>query len=113
MKIFKICFIVLFGVTIYSCNNTLCGELSGDWLSLKVNAQKKFSGQFDIENIPCEYYFINIKLKHVVFDSTLLKKLHYELYDSSKKVGWPTFIVYDKNGNYLYHDVNNGVRYKK
>lgn len=101
--IFTICVFVL-----CSCSGLLCGDLNGEWLKLLTNANNKYSSKFSIENIPCEFYYINVTIKCNNNDTVLLKDLHSELYDSTRKIGWPVFVVFDKEKNYLFHDAVNG-----
>lgn len=113
MQVVKKGSLFLFCVTMFSCDYILCGDLKGDWLALKQNAEREFGDQFDIENIPCEFYYINIKAKKSDIDTSALKTLHYTLFDSSKNIGWRTLVVFDRNGNYLFEDPLNGPRYKR
>lgn len=53
--------IMLFTI-LSSCDDMLCGQLSGEKLSMYDSAARIYDGEVIIERIPCEFNYINIYL---------------------------------------------------
>jgi hypothetical protein len=86
----------------YSCNSIFCGELTGEWASTLNLVKNKYINNFRIENIPCDFYYINITALNKNIDTALLNTVHKELYNPINKVGWLVLKVYDNKGNFLF-----------
>jgi hypothetical protein len=92
-----------------SCNNLTCGELTGEW---KEQYEKANSVAVDlkVENIPCEYFYINVILKTKVVDTSAIHSIHRYLYNEKNKIGWQVLQVYDVNGKYIFsHKYNDNI----
>jgi len=105
-----ICFIIIINI---SCNKLLCGTLDKEHQNLIDSVNIKFKDYFSVVNVPCEYNYIKLELQTSNMDSTLIEETHKILYDPIKKIGWPTIIIYDNNGNYIIsHSKNNKFFYQ-
>ena len=102
---------LLFSTTNMSCNRVLCGPLNKDYQNLIDSANARFIDYFSVESIPCEFNYINLKLHTLNIDSTQIREAHKILYCMDKKLGWPTVLVYDSNGNYIISHSKNGKFY--
>lgn len=95
-----------------SCTSLLCGELSGDWRIMMGDAEAKYSDKLVIENIPCEFYYLDVKLKKGVgADTVLIAQAHRDLYNPEKRIGWLLVNVYDSNNKYIFSHRHNGGIY--
>lgn len=103
MKIITIFFILLF------CGCDLICGLKDTPREMLEMAQEKFNTYCRIENIPCESYYMNIKLK-VDENAELTAELHKMLYHEKEKIGWLSLHIYDKNGVFLITHHYKGKR---
>ena len=103
-------FLIISFLCIYSCTSITCGELSGEW-KMKYERARSFSNDFTIENIPCDFYYINVVVNSPFVDTAAIHSLHNYLYDENLKVGWQVLLVYDADRNYLFSHKYNGTIY--
>lgn len=107
---FIFCFFVIINM---SCNKLLCGSLDKRYQDLIDSVNIKFKNHFSVENIPCDFNYIKLKLYTQDLDSTLIEDAHKVLYNSEKKIGWPTILIYDNNKDYIIsHSKNNKFYYQ-
>lgn len=104
---------LIFGLFIYcfcySCNTFLCGELTGEWKQQFENANSK-AIKFKIENIPCEYFYINLIMLSNEIDTSSIRSIHKILYNKENRIGWQVIKVYDNNRKYLFsHNYNDNI----
>lgn len=92
-----------------SCTKFFCGELDEERKKMLNKAQVVFNKYCTLENIPCETFFIDVKLKEDE-NSDLTSQLHMILYNEQEKVGWLSLHIYDKNGNFLLTHSPSGKR---
>lgn len=107
--IYSILFSFVFA-NLFSCN-FICGKLNVNEQKMIDSVNSYYVNKFRIENIPCEYIYINLKLYSNKIDTISINQAHKILYDEKKKLGWQTIIIYDKNGKYVISHSNNGVFY--
>ena len=101
--------IILFSFIFQSCNYLLCGELTGEWKN-KLEKANEFSASLKVENIPCEFYYINVIATTKLIDTSAIHSLHKYLYDEKSKVGWQVLLVHNVKGKYLFcRRYNNGI----
>jgi hypothetical protein len=88
-----------------------CEDLNDELKSKIDNAQLKYKDVLNIENIPCEGTYINIKMKvSIKSDTIFFNELHKLLYDEEKKVGWGVLVIFDRQNNYMFsHSHNNKI----
>ena len=98
---------------LYNFDNLLCGSLSSDNQNKINSVHDKYGNLLFVEVIPCEFGYINIKLKHNRFHDTIFHQVHSLLYDSLSKKGWATLLIFDNKGNYLYSHSSNNKFYKQ
>lgn len=87
----------------------LCGKLGEKQRAMIEAAQSQFSNYCVIENVPCEPYYLNIRLKQEE-SPELTSKLHEILYDKTDKIGWPSLHLYDNKGFFLITNHKDGKR---
>jgi hypothetical protein len=88
----------------------VCEELNGDLQQKRANAEAKYGSLIETEVIPCETRYLNINLKEVSPDKVPFDSIHMLLYDSVKHDGWPTLLVFDPDGKYLFsHSPENKI----
>jgi hypothetical protein len=101
--------IILFSFIFQSCNYLLCGELTGEWKN-KLEKANEFSASLKVENIPCEFYYINVIATTKLIDTSAIHSLHKYLYDEKSKVGWQVLLVHDAEWKYLFsHRYDNSI----
>ena len=93
-----------------SCNNILCGELSGEWKSLYEQTKSKIVN-LEVEHIPCEFYYINVIVQNEKIDTLAIHNIHRNLYNTKSNIGWQVLQVYDLKKNYLFSHHFNGKIY--
>ena len=99
----------ILSATLLSCDNTLCGELSGA-SKAQYEAAKARATNLKIENIPCEPYYINVIVTTKNIDTATIHAIHPYLYNQKTKTGWPVLLVHDADGKYLFrHNYNNNI----
>ena len=101
MKILAIIFII----SLNSCQ-FVCSLNDDERLMIK-EANAKFNSYCDIENIPCETFYLNIRLKKEE-NSEITSQIHKILYDEKEKNGWLSLHLYDANGKFLLTHHANG-----
>lgn len=105
--IISIIFLVLV-YFLYNFDNLTCSNLSYNYQKKINKVHEKYGNLLSVEVIPCEFRYINLKLKHNNFQDTVFHQVHSLLYDSSKKEGWMTLLIFNDKGNYLYsHSIND------
>ncbi len=97
----------------YNIDYLLCGTLSYEYQNRIDKVQKEYSSLLSIEVIPCEFRYINVKLKHNNFQDTVFHKVHSLLYDASKGEGWITLLIFDNQDKYLYSHSSNNKFYRQ
>ncbi|MBX2925919.1 MAG: hypothetical protein KF746_27230 [Chitinophagaceae bacterium] len=101
--------IILLAFLGFSCNNFLCGELSGEWKK-QLERAKANAVNLKIENIPCEFYYINATVTSNHIDTIAIHSIHKYLYDEKSKTGWQVILVHNAEGKYLFsHKYNNSI----
>jgi len=55
-----------------------------------------------VENVPCEFYYINHIAKTKYADTTLIKSVHDILYNEELKAGWLVLRICNQAGRYLF-----------
>jgi len=109
-KIMKATIIIILSSFIFhSCNYLMCGELTGEW-KFKSERANKASTVLKVEDIPCEFYYINVMATTKVIDTPAIDALHKYLYDE-KKVGWQVLLVHNAEGKYLFSHIYNNSNY--
>lgn len=92
-----------------SCNSVLCGDLTGEWKQQFDNANVN-AGNLRVENIPCEFFYINVIVPIGKVDTFSIHSIHKYLYNQEKKSGWQVLLVYDIKENYLFsHKYNDSI----
>ena len=77
--------IVLFSIYfLFSCK---CCDLPDDYQSMIDSVNEKYKNYLEVEHIPCEPNYINIKLSTNNIDTTMINEVHNLLYNSEKKQG--------------------------
>jgi hypothetical protein len=92
---------VLFFTCTYSCRN-ICGTLDSDSQSRIVKANNILDSNGYVENIPCEYTYLNVHINSSVIDTNIINSIHYVLYDSKNKKGWQVLLIYDNQDKYVF-----------
>lgn len=101
--------IILFLFFLSSCSSILCGELTGEWKQMLEKASAVFP-ELKVENIPCEFYYIDIFISSEKIDTSEIHSLHKYLYDHKSRIGWQVLQVYDSKQQYLFsHRYNNDM----
>jgi hypothetical protein len=96
-----------------SCNNFICGELTGEWKTQLENA-KAHAANLKIENTPCEFYYINVTATSKKIDTSAIHSIHKYLYNEKNNIGWQVALVYDVEGKYLFsHRYNDSIYIQK
>lgn len=72
-------------------------------------ARSDFHSYCDIDNIACETYYLNVRLKGAESEDSTAK-LHKMLYHQRDKSGWQSLHVYDKEGQFLITHHYSGKR---
>ena len=72
-------------------------------------AQIEFAKYCNIENVPCEQYYLNISLLQEE-NPDLTSDLHEMLYNKTDKSGWLSLHIYDKQGHFRVSHHINGKR---
>ena len=99
--------------TLFSCDSTSCGELTGEWKKQYEKANS-IAKNFKVESIPCEYSYINLILKSKIIDTSAIRVIHKYLYNEKKSIGWNIILVYDTDGKYLFsHKYNDSIYVQK
>lgn len=114
-KIIVIFIVVSLGFAIYfsGLTDVLCGGLTPD-LEHKIAAGTKLYGNdVDIEVIPCENNYINIRIKNEAYTVSLFDSLHEHLYDKKTKSGWGTLVIFDNKGQYIFSHYKNNKVYRQ
>ncbi|MEL7118413.1 MAG: hypothetical protein AAFO07_03200 [Bacteroidota bacterium] len=106
MRVISFSFLMLF---VFSCDALLCGELDKGQKAMVESAASQFRDYCDVDVIPCEGYYINIKLKQEE-DPELTSKLHEVLYSVQEKTGWLSLHIFDKHGSFLITHNYSGKR---
>ena len=110
-KVEKFLFLILLSILLNSCNYILCGELTGEWKN-QLEKAKTFNKDFIIENIPCEFSYINLTINSNIIDTASIREIHKILYNEEHKVvGWGSILVYDSNHKYLFTHNHRGNIY--
>jgi hypothetical protein len=82
-----------------------CGPPTGNWGKLIEDAKAKAGDSLQLEYIPCESYYFNVRLQGKVVDSSKIDEVHKILFDESKNIGWRVLQVYGPHGEHLFdHD---------
>jgi disulfide oxidoreductase YuzD len=104
-------FVVLF--SIYGCNyftKKACGDISTKEKSKIEYLEKKY--KLKIENIPCEYRYLNIYIDKIDMNDSSLNRVHKEIIDS-KELNFHSIHVYDiSNKNKLFEQYFNSYKEK-
>lgn len=74
-------------------------------------ARSDFHSYCDIDNIPCETYYLNVRLKGDESED-ITAKLHKMLYHESDIAGWQSLHIYDDEGQFLITHHYSGKRSK-
>ena len=98
----NILLLLFFVIFIYSCNTILCGKLNDELQAIQDSANNKYSEHLLIENIPCEYYYINLTFKNNYIDTNLIHSVHEILYNKERRIGWQVIFVYNSKGEYIF-----------
>ncbi len=105
----KFLIISVFSFLLYSCDSIVCGELSGEW-KLQFEKAATATTNLKLENIPCEFYYINVIANSNKIDTNTIHSLHKLLYNQKNKIGWQVLLVYNAEGKYLFsHRYNNSI----
>lgn len=97
----KLTIIPVLSVFLFSCSSTLCGELTGAVKAQLENAKAK-APNLKIENIPCEFYYMNVTVTTKNVDTAAIHAIHPYLYNQKTKTGWAVLLVHDAEGKYLF-----------
>lgn len=112
-KMLKYLLLFVFLVTLNACDKALCGELNKEQKK-QLNIAKNRYPQFEISNIPCENYYINLRIKVDEIDTASLSSAHKLLYNPKTKIGWKAIMVFNKNNKYLFtHNYNKNIYIQK
>lgn len=91
----------------------MCGELSGEWKEQFERANAT-TVSVKAENIPCEFYYINVIITTKHIDTTAIHSIHKYLYNKKSKIGWQVLLVYNTEGQYLFsHRYNDSIYIQK
>lgn len=109
----RLLFIAINCLIVVSCDEFLCGSLDKGSQELINNASEKYNESVKIENIACEYHYLNIYLRSNKLDLDTVSLIHNELYNSKSQKGWRSIHVFDKNDVFLYiHHYTGKISYK-
>ncbi len=104
-----VAFFIFSSLLFVSCSESLCGKLSGEW-KRQYDSANKFSAKLKLENIPCDFYYINVVVLDGLVDTASIHKVHKFLYNPKNNSGWQALLVYSNEGKYLFtHNYNDSI----
>jgi hypothetical protein len=87
-----------------------CGEITDELQRKLATVNSLYGDKIDIEVIPCEMRYLNIRLKELPAKEIPFDSIHAMLYDKAGRSGWITLMVYDSTGKYLFsHSSENKI----
>jgi hypothetical protein len=108
--------IFLIIVIIKSCDKFdefMCGKLDKEHQELIDSINTKYKNFFVVNPIPCEHSYLNLILLTDNLDSVLINEAHQSLYKKKEKIGWETFLIYNKKKEYIIsHSKTNQFYYQ-
>jgi hypothetical protein len=95
------------------CTNIVCGKLDKEHQELIDFINTKYKNYFVVEPVPCESNYLNLILLTDNLDSILINEVHQSLYGKNEKIGWTTFLIYNKKKEYIIsHSKTNQFYYQ-
>ena len=105
--------IIVIGKSCNKCTEIVCGKLDKEHQELIDSINMKYKNFFMVKPIPCEYSYLTLILLTDNLDSMLINEAHQSLYKKNKKIGWGTFLIYNKNKEYIIsHSKTNKFYYQ-
>jgi len=106
--VIKLIYIPIFLVFVSSCESILCGSLDKETKYILDKGVNKYGKYFEVETIPCEYYYLNAYFRSDSVKDILVDSLHSDLYNPITRRGWRSIHVFDRNKNFLYKHHHSG-----
>lgn len=103
----KTMFLLIVLLFILSSCDSMCG-LSKERKKLLEESKAKFGKDYNIDNIPCEPYYLNVKIKKEFIDTLEVLEIQNMLIDKSNNQGWGSVHFYDSNDEFLFVTYENG-----
>jgi hypothetical protein len=109
---------IVFFLFLFSCNrgdltNWFCGSLSDEQQAMIESSKIVCGDNCRIEHIPCEYNYVKLYLESAKVDSSLIRKVHKKLFNNKTNEGWPSIMIYSKEGSYIISHGQSGKFYKQ
>jgi hypothetical protein len=84
--------------------------LTGQWKT-QFEKAKLNTDNLEVENIPCEFYYIKVVVHNTKVDTSAICAIHKHLYNKNDNIGWQVLLVYDLDKKYLFSHRYNGSIY--
>jgi len=107
----KLTILLLLILLLSSCTDTFCGKIDNRHQEMLDKVNLRYKNILKVENIPCEYIYLEVHYEIVEVDTILLNEVHNLLYDENQRTGWQTLLIYDYRGDYIFSHSKNGNIY--